>query len=86
LADPESRVGGCGQRHGRAEVELAQTSGSHAEVTEWAARRLCQSAGFLGPRVSQSTARRNWAWVVRLTRRSRLSAPRWELGCVEGKA
>ena len=31
LADPEFRVGGCGQRHGRAEVELAQTSGFMGE-------------------------------------------------------
>jgi hypothetical protein len=36
----EFSVGGCGQRHGRAEVEFALTSGSHSGVTEWAARRL----------------------------------------------
>jgi hypothetical protein len=52
---PEFCIGSFGQRHGRAEVEFALTSGSHAGVTEWAARRSCQSAGFLGPRVNQST-------------------------------
>jgi hypothetical protein len=49
-------IGSYGQRHGRAEVEFALTSGSHAGVTEWAARRSRQAAGFLGPRVNQSTS------------------------------
>jgi hypothetical protein len=35
-------------------VEFALTSESHAGLTEWATRRSRQSAGFLGPRVTQS--------------------------------
>jgi hypothetical protein len=51
----EFHVDSCGKHHGRAEVEFTLTSGFHAGVTEWVARRSRQAASFPGPRVNQST-------------------------------